>query len=88
MSNRTYRYFSGKPLFAFGHGLSYTKFDFKSGKLASKKIAADGTAKVTFTREERRQTATAMRWRRFISATSTPAFPNRNSRCAVLPACS
>ena len=49
MTNRTYRYFSGKPLYAFGHGLSYTKFDFKSGKLDSKKIPADGTAKVTFT---------------------------------------
>ena len=49
MTNRTYRYFSGKPLFAFGHGLSYTKFDIKSGRLASKKIASDGTAKVTFT---------------------------------------
>ena len=49
MANRTYRYFSGTPLYAFGHGLSYTKFDFNSGKLESKKIAADGTAKVTFT---------------------------------------
>jgi beta-glucosidase len=49
MTNRTYRYFSGKPLYAFGHGLSYTKFDYKSGKLDSKKIAANGTAKVTFT---------------------------------------
>jgi beta-glucosidase len=49
MTNRTYRYFSGKPLYAFGHGLSYTKFDFKSGKLESMKIAANGTAKVTFT---------------------------------------
>jgi beta-glucosidase len=49
MTNRTYRYFSGKPLYAFGHGLSYTKFDFNSGKLESKKILADGTAKVTFT---------------------------------------
>jgi len=48
MTNRTYRYFSGTPLFAFGHGLSYTKFKFKSGKLESKKIPADGMAKVTF----------------------------------------
>jgi beta-glucosidase len=49
MTNRTYRYYSGKPLYAFGHGLSYTKFDFKSPKLESKKIPASGTAKVTFT---------------------------------------
>jgi len=28
MKNRTYRYFKGKPLYAFGHGLSYTKFDY------------------------------------------------------------
>jgi beta-glucosidase len=49
MSNRTYRYYNGKPLFAFGHGLSYTRFDYKSGKLESEKIAANGTAKVSFT---------------------------------------
>ena len=49
MSNRTYRYFNGKPLYAFGHGLSYTKFDYTSGKLDSKKIAPNGTVKVTFT---------------------------------------
>ena len=49
MSNRTYRYFNGKPQFAFGHGLSYTKFDFKSGKLDSKKIVPNGVANVTFT---------------------------------------
>jgi len=49
MTNRTYRYFSGKPLYAFGHGLSYTKFNYKSGKLKPKKIASNGTVKVTFT---------------------------------------
>ena len=49
MTNRTYRYFSGKPLYAFGHGLSYTTFDFKNGKLGSKKVAPNGTVKVTFT---------------------------------------
>jgi beta-glucosidase len=49
MADRTYRYYNGKPLYAFGHGLSYTKFDFQSGKLASKKISANETAKVTFT---------------------------------------
>jgi beta-glucosidase len=49
MAERTYRYFSGKPLYAFGHGLSYTKFDYSGGKLDSKKIAADGVVKVSFT---------------------------------------
>ena len=49
MSNRTYRYFNGKPEFAFGHGLSYTKFDFENGTLESKNIPASGTVKVSFT---------------------------------------
>jgi len=48
MANRTYRYFRGQPLYAFGHGLSYTTFAFQSGKLASKHIAATGVAKVAF----------------------------------------
>jgi beta-glucosidase len=49
MSNRTYRYFAGQPQYAFGHGLSYTRFKFADGKLASKTIAAGGTAKISFT---------------------------------------
>ncbi|MGO8766469.1 MAG: glycoside hydrolase family 3 C-terminal domain-containing protein [Limisphaerales bacterium] len=49
MSNRTYRYFSGKPLYGFGHGLSYTKFSYARAKLESKKIPANGTVKLTFT---------------------------------------
>ena len=28
MANRTYRYYEGKPLFAFGHGLSYSTFQY------------------------------------------------------------
>jgi beta-glucosidase len=49
MSNRTYRYFNGQPLYAFGHGLSYTKFAFRRGRLDPKEMARDGAVKVSFT---------------------------------------
>ena len=49
MSNRTYRYFGGKPLFAFGHGLSYTKFKYAQVKLNGKSFESDDTLKLSFT---------------------------------------
>ena len=44
MAGRTYRYFAGKPLYAFGHGLSYTKFDYTRLRVAP---AAQGALAVT-----------------------------------------
>jgi len=49
MKGRTYRYFEGNPLWAFGHGLSYTTFEYGRGRLATRKIAPDGTVKVSLT---------------------------------------
>jgi beta-glucosidase len=40
MSDRTYRYFTGVPLYPFGYGLSYTKFGYSSGKLSTSKLRA------------------------------------------------
>ncbi len=51
MSNRTYRYFNGRPEFAFGYGLSYTRFKFHDGQLDSKSIPGTGVVKVSFTVE-------------------------------------
>ena len=36
MVNRTYRYFKGEPLFCFGHGLSYTTFEYGKASLNQK----------------------------------------------------
>ena len=48
MSNRTYRYFDGQPLFAFGHGLSYTRFDYSDAQLNNSGYSASDTVKFTF----------------------------------------
>ena len=47
MNNRTYRYFKGSPLFAFGHGLSYSEFVYGQPKLSSGTISRNETLKVT-----------------------------------------
>lgn len=40
MKNRTYRYYTGKPLYPFGHGLSYSKFEYSNLKLSSNQLQA------------------------------------------------
>lgn len=40
MRNRTYRYFTGEPLYTFGYGLSYTRFSYAAGKLSASTVQA------------------------------------------------
>jgi beta-glucosidase len=40
MANRTYRYFKGVPLYPFGYGLSYSKFEYRNVKLSANNLHA------------------------------------------------
>jgi beta-glucosidase len=40
MANRTYRYFKDKPLYPFGHGLSYSTFTYDGLELSTKTLQA------------------------------------------------
>jgi beta-glucosidase len=50
MTGRTYRYFTGKPLFGFGYGLSYTQFVYGGLKApATVKAGESATVRATVT---------------------------------------
>ena len=53
MKGRTYRYFKGEPLYAFGHGLSYTHFGYADARMSAATIEAGQsiTASVTVRNE-------------------------------------
>ena len=41
MRGRTYRYFDGEPLYPFGYGLSYTRFEYSDLRLDRNSAAPD-----------------------------------------------
>jgi beta-glucosidase len=49
MTNRTYRYFTGTPLYAFGYGLSYTRFSYSDLTVDKASVAAADTVEASVT---------------------------------------
>ncbi len=47
MKNRTYRYFTGEPQYAFGYGLSYTTFNVGDAKISAKSMKKNGKVTIT-----------------------------------------
>jgi len=46
MENRTYKYFKGDPLYPFGHGLSYTQFEFSELVIEPSELLAIGDVNI------------------------------------------
>lgn len=44
---RTYMYYKGEPIFPFGHGLSYTTFDYSNMKVSATELDANDILKVS-----------------------------------------
>ena len=47
MQGRTYRYFAGEPLYPFGHGLSYTRFEYADLRIDPPGIDGGGEVNVS-----------------------------------------
>jgi beta-glucosidase len=80
MQNRTYRYFSGKPLYPFGYGLSYTTFSYSDLALPKEAIRAGSplTAEVTVTNTGKREGDEVAQL--YLSFPSVPGAPLRALR--------
>lgn len=57
MKGRTYRYFKGTPLYPFGYGLSYAKFDYSDLRLSNNNVHAGDSVTVMVTVKNSSQTS-------------------------------
>lgn len=48
MKGRTYRYFTGEPLYPFGYGLSYSTFEYGKPTLSAEEITAGESITISF----------------------------------------
>jgi beta-glucosidase len=47
MEGRTYRYFRGEPLYPFGHGLSYARFEYSGLQVSPPRVGTTGRVEVS-----------------------------------------
>jgi beta-glucosidase len=47
MAHRTYRYFTGEPLYPFGYGLSYTSFSYANARVSAARVRANGAVTIS-----------------------------------------
>jgi beta-glucosidase len=76
MQGRTYKYFKGKPLYPFGHGLSYTRFTYKIAAAVPKTVCAGCDVKlaVDVKNDGKRAGDEVVQW--YVSR-PVPGAPNR-----------
>jgi beta-glucosidase len=80
MKNRTYRYFDGQPLYPFGYGLSYSKFEYSNLKLSSDKLKAGDSLSVDADVRNTSQTAGDEVVELYLNFPGSPVAPLRALR--------